>query len=1049
MKHLCCFLSFLLLCLSTHAQYSPDSVRMHFDKITVEDGLSQGMVQCIIQDKDGYMWFSSKDGLNRYDGYHITVFRNNPDNPHSLPDNYVTVMQQDDKGNFWIGTSSKGVCLYDKRSERFFPIAAVTNALQKNEDIYALKVDNNKLLISTNANAYAFDVSLLKAGNFTNENLSSIKLVYNYNASQPLPSRKYQLGHGITQLWLSDGSLWTYFLDSVCITTFNSSFTTPAYTCLPATQLGTNGTERYSIAELPGINKVTLLCLGKLILYDTKLRKVTYTTAITKNNIGPGGCFTDNQNRFYFYTTTGNYCFNPATFELTPVVSNMGSFIIALNSCTDRSGTLWVGSSGHGIFKYNARKQYFRNPGIGSWYYAQGKTGEILMFDPDVFLKRLNPVTGKVIGTVPFPNKKPDGTLWNDGRVLINGMQCDKDGIIWMECNDKPISEYLLWYNTANKAIGIKQIATAGREQYRKLFIDNNNRLWLVKHNANHSRSWIEFDKTTKEPVREYKFPIEKDLNTYPFVSDMWQDAQGVFWFGTIEGLFSFNEKKNEWHQWKNIPNNNASLSGDMIFSLCPDAKQPDKYLWVGTNGTGLNRFEYATGKCIRYTEADGLPNNVVYSMLNDNAGNLWLSTNNGLSCMLSGKDFRNFTTDDGLPGNEFNRYEKLKLSSDELLFGGVAGGTIFNPAEILKQNPAPNLVLTGLSIYNKPATHTTDSTVIQAPIGYANTITLPHNKNMFTLEFAALESSPANKKQYAYRLLGFDNNWIPNGAKNAATYTNLPHGSYTFQVKGAGSDGVWNEQGASINIIILPAWYQTWWFKLAVLLAIAGGLYALYRYRLRQQLKLLTVRNRIAADLHDEIGSTLSSIALSSAVIQNKMNGSAPEVNTLLNQISTNTNNMMEAMSDIVWTINTKNDRFDNVINRMRAFAIEILEPKDCLVHFNASEQLNNLTLDMAQRKNLYLLFKETINNAAKYSHCQNVWIDITMNGSNKLMLKIKDDGVGFATHATAGSNGKSEAFGGNGLASMRKRAHELEGTVTINSEINKGTEVVLEFKI
>ncbi len=1024
---------------------------MNFESITVNDGLSQGMVQCIIQDKEGFMWFSSKDGLNRYDGYHITVFRNNPQNPHSLPDNYVRWMQEDDKGNFWIGTTTKGICLYDKHTERFYAIPAASFLTQRAEAIHSIKSTNGKLLVNTINNAYVFDISTLAAGNFSTPNLGSIKLLFDYNAQQSHSGNQLSLGSVYGIKWINNQSLWITFPDTLHVYSFNKAFTQWQHSAFAATQIGGTGTAYFSVTPLPNQNNVIVRAGSKLHLVDAVQLKILHTSEVNSTNIiGDGGNFSDAHNRFYFSTSSGNYCFNPGTLQLKPVASNLKSFDICISGFTDRSGTLWVGSSGHGIFTYNARKERFRNPGIGSWYYAQGKTGDVILFDSQQFLKRINPVTGKVIGDIPFPNVKPNGGLWNDGTVAIQSMQCDKEGMLWVVCVDKPNFNYLVWYNTANQSIDVKQIAQSGRIEYKKLFVDNNNRLWMLKHHADNSRSLVEFNKATKAPIKEYKFPIKADMQEYSFISDYWQDAQDVFWFGTMQGLFSFDEKKNQWQQWKNNPKDNASLSGDMIFSVCPDAIEPTKYLWIGTNGNGLNRFDYATGKCTRYTEADGLPNSVVYAMLNDNAGNLWMSTNNGLSCFNpSSLAFRNFSTDDGLPGNEFNRYEKLKLQSGELLFGGTAGFTIFNPAEILKQNPAPAIVLTELSIYNKPATHTSDSTIVQAPIAYANTITLPHNKNMFTLEFAALESSPATKKQYAYRLLGFDNNWIPNGTKNAATYTNLPPGGYTFQVKGAGTDGVWNEQGASINIIILPAWYQTWWFRLAVLLTIAGSVYALYRYRLQQQHKLLTVRNRIAADLHDEIGSTLSSIALSSAVIQNKMNGSAPEVNTLLNQISNNTNNMMEAMSDIVWTINTKNDRFDNVINRMRAFAIEILEPKDCLVNFNASEQLNNLKLDMAQRKNLYLLFKETINNAAKYAQCHNVWIDMFINRNNKLVLKIKDDGVGFATLATASSNDRSESFGGNGLASMRKRANELNGIVKINSEIDKGTEVVLEFSI
>lgn len=1049
------FIFFLLLCNCCHAQTVTDTIKMNFEFLTIKNGLSQGMVQSILQDKDGYMWFASKDGLNRYDGYRMTVFRNDPKDPQFLPDNYVTQIHEDPQGNFWIGTNNKGICLYDKRREKFYPVPAVSGIIQKNEEIYSLETNNGKLLVATNNNAYAFDISGLKAGNFTEQNLNIIKLIFNYNAQQINPSGRIESGRTGGRNWLNDGSLWITFIDSIYICSFDHSFRKAHFSSIPIKQTGAKEKENYELRELPGEQKVIVQDFHQLSLIDIRLRKIIYSSPVTGMTGLGGGYFTDQQNRLYFNTSSGDYCFDPKTLQLKPVVSNLKSFINCGYSFTDRSGTLWVGSNGHGIYKYNARKERFHNPGIGSWYFAQGKNADIIIFDSDLFLKRINPISGKVIGEIPFPNKKPNGELWNDCKVIIDGMHIDQDGTLWIVCIDKPNSQYLVWYNTLNQSVAVKQIAKTGRRQYRKLFIDKHDRLWLLKHNVDNSRSIIEFDKTSKEPVKTYQFPIEKDLNEYSFISDWWQDKHDVFWFGTLQGLFSFDEKKNKWQHWKNNPTDSSSLSADIIFSVCPDAIAPEKYLWVGTNGHGLNRFEYATGKSIHYTEKNGLPNNVIYSIQTDKTGNLWMSTNKGLSCGLlqnnSSKErglmeFRNFSEEDGLPGNEFNRYEKLKLQSGDLLFGGVAGFTSFNAAEVLQQNPAPSIVLTGLSVYNKPIDHITDSAIIHAPVGYAQTITLPHDKNMFTLEFAALESSPAEKKQYAYYLENFNEDWIPNGNRNTATYTNIPPGSYTFHVKGTNSDGVWNEKGTSIRIIILPAWYQTWWFRISLLLIVAGGIYAFYYYRLAQQLKLQRIRNNIASDLHDEIGSTLSSISISSTIIQNKMEDDTSEVKGLLKQISSNTDNMMEAMSDIVWAINTKNDRFDNIVNRMRSFAIEILEPKNVQLHMLVSEQLNHITLNMQQRKNFFLIFKEAVNNTAKYAGCKNVWVDIENKGG-KIILKVKDDGKGFSTGSVKAGN--SQKLGGNGLINMYRRATELNGKMTIDSVPGEGTVVNLVFTI
>jgi signal transduction histidine kinase len=290
----------------------------------------------------------------------------------------------------------------------------------------------------------------------------------------------------------------------------------------------------------------------------------------------------------------------------------------------------------------------------------------------------------------------------------------------------------------------------------------------------------------------------------------------------------------------------------------------------------------------------------------------------------------------------------------------------------------------------------------------------------------------------------GYDAQWIESGAKNEATYTRLSPGTYTFRVIGAVTGGKWNMTGASIQIIILPEWWQTWWFQsLAALIGVLG-FYSIIRYRFYQKMKVYALRNRIATDLHDEIGSMLSSVSLASSVLQKKITEATPDVQYLLNQINHNTASMMEAMSDIVWAINTQNDSLENVINRMRAFTSEILEPKNCNVHFEVESKLYSIALNMGQRKNLYLIFKEAVNNMAKYAQCSNARINITAK-EKRIIMTIKDDGIGFDIH----QNASSQHLSGNGLKNMQKSAAELHGKLSIRSEKIQGTEIVLDFSL
>ncbi len=1014
-----------------------DTLAFSTEMLTVKDGLSQGLVSSILQDKDGLMWFGTKDGLNKYDGYSFTIYRNDPDDPFSFPGFYITNIVEDDRGYLWIGTVSKGLCLFDKKNEKFFKV----KLHHENDSTYyntisPLKYRQGKLTVLTDV-IDIYDIRNIQPGN--NQFIDLSNSIISFNGKTALPANRSVEQHfSLPSIQITDKVMWMRFNDSIYVVKLTTSGTYENIQVYPTTRFGMSGHDEFQIAQVPQKNQLLFADKNKVVVYDITNENIVKTILLNDDYPYVRKTVTDQFGNLIFNGKKCNFYIDIKNYSVRPLKGRIERGIV------DRTGILWMGMSGEGILKYDYRKQLFKisdNP--PSLFCSHNRSDELILDNqnnPEFF----NLTTHK---------KRPvlcQGILKNN--QLVKEFAEDKKGIYWMIIlelyKDK---RYLMSYNPATK-----QSRQSDLQHYStlkistRLFLDKDDDLWLCNLDKNNKPVLMKFNKKNLELTQVIPVPSKAQNLTDYFLSSFLQDRQGIFWFATLQGLYRFDpsniNKSDAWQIWTNKQGNKKSLSNDHLLSILPDPNLPDKYLWIGTEGGGVNRFEIATGIFTHYTDKDGLPNNVVYGLLNDNAGNIWMSTNKGLSCFNpQTKQFRNFTEDDGLPGNEFNRYEYFKLNNGDLFFGGIEGTVVFNPEKLLeKEKPAP-VILTGLSVFNKPVSFKNNRDIIQQPVTYAQSITLSHENSMFSITYAILEYRNASQKKYKYILEGYDHQWIYAGNKNEATYTNLPPGNYTFHVTGAGATGVWNQKGASIRVIILPAWWQTLWFRSALVLVVAGSLYALYRYRLRQQTKLLNIRNRIASDLHDEIGSTLSSISISSTIIQNKMNGSDGEVKTLLNQISNNTDNMMEAMSDIVWTINTKNDRFTNIINRMRAFAIEILEPKDCMVHFNATNIPDDMKLDMVQRKNLYLIFKETIHNASKYSECKNVWIEITLKRNNKLVMKIKDDGKGFIPDIENGVN----VFGGNGISNIQKRTRELSGKLNINAGINKGVEINLEFTI
>jgi signal transduction histidine kinase len=282
--------------------------------------------------------------------------------------------------------------------------------------------------------------------------------------------------------------------------------------------------------------------------------------------------------------------------------------------------------------------------------------------------------------------------------------------------------------------------------------------------------------------------------------------------------------------------------------------------------------------------------------------------------------------------------------------------------------------------------------------------------------------------------LVGYDKDWnYTDASRRIAYYTNLAPATYTFKVKAANNDEKWNDTPTEIEIIITPPFWQTWWFRSLVVLAAVALVYGVYRYRLQQVLRLQNIRNRIASDLHDDIGSTLNSISVYSEVAKND----PLKREFSLRMIGESSRKVIDAMSDIVWTINPGNDNFENIILRMRSLAYNLLRAKNIEFTFKADETLSRLTLSLEKRRNFYLIFKESLNNLVKYSNAKRVLITLSHH-SNTVTLIIRDDGSGFDA---------TKKYNGNGLTNIRKRAKEINAQLKIESGENIGTSVQLTF--
>ncbi|MGB6035203.1 MAG: triple tyrosine motif-containing protein, partial [Cryomorphaceae bacterium] len=551
--------------------------------------------------------------------------------------------------------------------------------------------------------------------------------------------------------------------------------------------------------------------------------------------------------------------------------------------------------------------------------------------------------------------------------------------------------------------------------------------------------------KTTSEMdvLKIIPFPEVKQIDQERFIQDYLAEYPDRIWFATRQGLMVYNVTSEDWMIYG--PEN--GLRSANVLSICKDPEMPEKRLWIATS-SGLHSIDHSTDSIKVYGIKNGLVNNFVNGILPDNYGNLWLSTNYGLAQFNpSERQFKTFTEFDGLNGNEFNRFQYSKDDKGRLFFGGIEGTTSLDPKYFISDTTHSDVILSELRLFNEPIGYGRgkegEKFTLQKPFELTEEIVFSHDVSMITVGFGLIDFGDWSKQIYKYRLKGLNDEWIETENIREATYTNLDPGSYTFEVMGRNSLGNWSQVARTLKIKVLPPWWATWWFRALVLVIVVGILYSLYRYRLNQVLRVERMRNQIAQDLHDEIGSTLSSISLYSAVMKSNEKDLSPKSQPVLDRIITNVSSIMEKMNDMVWTIKSDNDSMEQVINRMRAFAAEMTEAKNIQLNFKSEPAVEKIKLRMDKRKDIYMIFKEAVNNAVKYSKASNINVYM-MISSGKFNVTISDDGTGFNT-----TSPPNIGSGGNGIPGMKKRAERIKAQFIIQSNPNKGTEVCLQVPI
>lgn len=798
--------------------FGQDPIR--FEPIFLQHGLSQSSAYCITQDEKGFLWIGTLDGLNKFDGYEFDIYRNNPDDANSLPDNLILDICPDYDGNLWVGTAN-GLSRFNLRKQEFknfFYNPESKNAISNNIIRSLLFIPPNQLWVGTDRGLNMIDT---KTGHITVFNSIS------YNTQTINDDKIWQISKGNgNYLWVATGK--GYFK----ITTETkeiSRFYIPKISDKEIENEEANNIR--TIIEDDQNN----LWIGSnsrgLFFYDSKKKTYKHFCKETDNI----KCISSNKIRDIFNDKAGNIwiatylglnlykpewdgfmCFYNNIYDPYSISNNK-----VISIFEDNQGLLWVGTYGGGINKViresNKFKIYQNRPFVENSIasnivlaIAEDANGNILV-GSDKGLNYLNRKTNK-ISQINYKKHINNKEIDN----VVYAIYEDSKKNVWLGTGEG----YLIRWQPSSNSFSYTQIINKDYTQQwhfgiRTIYEDRKGQMWIGTYSG-----LYKYNAQTNDYINYQYNPDKKGSISSNIVWCIYEDYEGELWIGTDGGgLNKFDENKETFQCFLHDNEDSTSISNNVIRSICEDN---NRNLWIGTS-YGLNKFNRITNKFTRFTTKNGLPNNIIYGLIPDDDF-LWISTNYGI-CKFNATQFttKNYDSGHGLQSNEFNQGAAIKTHDNEIFFGGINGLNSFFPFQIKDNNYIPKVVIGNFFIQNKLVNIAKDKSILKEHVSYVDKIKIPYHKNTFSFIFTSLHYLKPEKNLYSYYLENFEADWSVPTARRYITYTNVPPGKYIFKVKGSNSDGVWNEQGASIEIIITPPFYRTTWFYiLSVLVVIA-----------------------------------------------------------------------------------------------------------------------------------------------------------------------------------------------------------------------------------